>query len=81
MVDAIVLPLLGLMSLVWSKVSQGDVARFAENQFLLSLIVITIVTLRTVINCDDVWLVHTLTLSAMIVGSLAIPNRDASVVL
>lgn len=79
MVDAIVLPFLGLMSLVWSKVSEGEVARFAEKQFLLSLVVITIVTLRTVIYCDDVWLVHTMTLSAMIVGALAIPNRDTSV--
>ena len=81
MVDAIVLPLIGLISLFWSKVSQGEVARLAEKQFLLSLIVITIVTLRTVVNCDDVWLVHTLTLSVMIVGALAIPNRDTSVAL
>ena len=81
MIDAILLPFLGLTSLVWSKISQGETARFAEKQFLLSLVVITIVTLRTVIYCDDVWLVHTFTLSAMVVGALAIPNRDASVAL
>ncbi|NND96302.1 MAG: hypothetical protein HKN47_03105 [Pirellulaceae bacterium] len=79
MVDVIVLPLLGIWSLVWSKVRQGEAARRAERQFLLTLVVITIVTLRTVINCDDVWLVHTITLAVMIVGALAIPNQDVSV--
>ncbi|MGB7344842.1 MAG: hypothetical protein WBD20_11545 [Pirellulaceae bacterium] len=79
MLDAIVLPLLGIWSLVWSKISQGENARRAERQFLLVLVVITIVTLRTVINCDDVWLVHTMTLAMMIVGALSIPDQDTSV--
>lgn len=79
MLDAIVLPLLGIWSLVWSKICVGDDARRAERQFLLVLVVITIVTLRTVINCDEVWLVHTMTLAAMIIGALAVPSQDASV--
>ncbi|WP_419189938.1 hypothetical protein [Stieleria marina] len=81
MLDAIALPALGIWALVWSKICQGEDARRAERQFLLVLVVITIVTLRTVINCDDVWLVHTMTLAMMIVGALAIPNQDASVAL
>lgn len=81
MLDAVVLPCLGLWSLVWSKIGQGEDARRAERQFLLVLVVITIVTLRTVINCDDCWLVHTITLATMIVGALAIPDQDASVAL
>ncbi len=79
MLDAVVLPLLGIWSLIWSKICQGESRRRAERQFLLVLVVITIVTLRTVINCDDVWLVHTLTLAMMIVGALAVPDPDASV--
>lgn len=79
--DAIVLPLVGLWSLIWIKICSGEESRSAERQFLLTLVVITIVTLRTVINCDDVWLVHTLTLSIMIVGALAIPGNKRSIVL
>ena len=80
-IDAIGLPLLGVFSLIWNKLGSGDGARIAERQFFVTLVVITIVTLRTVINCDDVWLVHMLTLATMVVGGLAIPNQDASVAL
>ena len=79
MVDAVFLPLLGIWALIWSKICHGEQARRAERQFLLTLVVITIVTLRTVINCDDVWLVHTITLSVMIVGALVVPSQDTSV--
>ena len=43
------------------------------------LAVMTIITLRTVINSDEVWLVHTATLAIMIVGSLVIPNQQSTV--
>ena len=71
---AIILPLIGIWSLVWTKICPVKEARRAEIQFLLTLVVITIVTLRTVIDCDDVWLVHTITLAGMIVGALAVPG-------
>ena len=80
MLDAIIMPLIGCGALLMSKVSRGEMARWAERQFFATLVVITLVTLRTVIHCDDVWLVHTMTLSAMIVGALLIPNQDSSVV-
>ncbi len=79
MLDVIVLPLLGLGSMVWSKIAQGEDARCAERQFLLVLVIFTLVTLRTVINCDDHWLIHTVTLATMIVGALAVPSQRTSV--
>lgn len=78
--DAILMPLIGCAALMTSKLSHGEVARWAERQFLATLVVITLVTLRTVIHCDDAWLVHTITLAAMIMGALMIPNLDSSVV-
>ena len=80
MLDAVFLPMLGIWSLIWSKISFGEAARRAERRFLLTLIVITMVTLRTVVKCDDAWLVHTITLAVMVVGALAIPNQDSLVV-
>ncbi|MFK8111034.1 MAG: hypothetical protein AB8B91_02465 [Rubripirellula sp.] len=77
--DAIILPLIGGLALLVAKLSQGESKRWAERQFFVVLVAITLVTLRTVIHCDEVWLVHTTTLASMIVGSLVIPSLDASV--
>lgn len=78
-VNALVLPAIGLSLLLMSKLAVGVAARRAERRFLAALLVMTIVTLRTVITCDDLWLVHTATLSMLIVGALLVPNQDASV--
>jgi len=79
LLDAIILPVIGGVSLLLSKISHGETARHWEKQFLLTLVVITIVTLRTVAHGDVTWLIHTLTLAGMIVGSLMVPNRDATI--
>ena len=78
-VNALVMPLIGITALVLSKVSQGEGARRAERNFLVTLVLITVLTLRTVIHCDDLWLVHTMTLAVMIVGALLIPSQDSPV--
>ena len=80
MMDLIMMPMIGCGALIMSKVIRGEMARWAERQFLATLVVITLVTLRTVIHCDDVWLVHTTTLAVMIVGALLMPNLETSVV-
>lgn len=77
--DAIILPLIGGIALLFAKFSQGESRRWAERQFFVTLVVITLVTLRTVIHCDEFWLVHTATLGSIIVASLVIPSVDASV--
>ena len=59
-----------------AKFSQGDAARWAERQFFVVLVVITAVTLRTVIACHEIWLIHTTTLGSLIVSALVIPSHD-----
>ena len=75
-IDAIMMPLIGGLALLMAKVSHGDLARWAEKQFFAVLLVITIVTLRTVITCNEIWLVHTTTLGSLIVCSLMIPGHQ-----
>ena len=77
--NAFVFPLLGGVLLLMSKLTSGDAARRAERRFLAALVLMTIVTVRTVIRCDEIWLVHTTTLSLLIVGALLIPTQDPSV--
>ena len=76
--NGLLLPLIAGVTLVIAKLSRGEAARRAERQFLATLVVMTMITLRTVITCDDVWLVHTATLGIMIVGALVIPSQEAS---
>jgi len=76
-VNAISLPLIGGLSLLLAKLSIGDAARLAERHFFVTLVVITGVTIRTVIHCDEIWLVHTMTLAMMIIGALVIPSQEA----
>jgi hypothetical protein len=74
--DTIILPLIGGIALLTAKLSVGNAQRIAERNFFAALIVITAITLRTVITCDEIWLVHTTTLGLMIVGSLVIPSQE-----
>ena len=75
--DTLLMPLIGGIALLTAKLSVGEAARTAERNFFAALIVITAITLRTVITCDEIWLVHTTTLALMIVGSLVIPSQDS----
>ena len=74
----ILFPCAGGYTLLATKLSSGEARRIAERQFLATLVVITLFTLHTVVTCDGAWLLHTLTLSTMIVGALALPSHDAS---
>lgn len=78
-VDVIILPLLASLALILAKFSRGEAARWAERHFFGVLVVFTMVTLRTVITCDEVWLIHTTTLGSLIVASLVIPGHDTSI--
>lgn len=75
--DTLFMPLIGGIALLTAKLSVGEAARTAERNFFVALIVITAITLRTVITCDEIWFVHTSTLGLMIVGSLVIPSQDS----
>lgn len=71
-------PVVGSVALLATKLSSGETRRFAQRQFIASLIVVTMVTLHTVATANDAWFVHTLTLATMTVGALALPNHDTS---
>ncbi|GAA5511011.1 hypothetical protein [Novipirellula caenicola] len=78
-VDAIILPLLALGILFFSRISHGDWARWAERQFYIALLVMTFMTMRTVSLSGDAWLVHTGTLGIMIIGSLVVRTQSTPV--
>lgn len=77
LIDAVILPLLGCIALFFAKFRHGEAARWAERQFMGVLVVMTLVTLRTVIECHDVWLVHTMSLGTLIIASLMIPSQES----
>ncbi|WP_182871385.1 hypothetical protein [Stieleria mannarensis] len=77
-VDAIALPILGLWALLSTKLSVGEALRRAERRFMIALVIISLVTLRTVMRLDEVWLIHTLTLASMVLGVFTVPSREGA---
>ncbi|MEM9368827.1 MAG: hypothetical protein AAGD07_22780 [Planctomycetota bacterium] len=73
---AICLPFLAMASLLASKLASPTAARRAERRFLSMLIVMTLVTAHTVAHADAAWLIHTVTLSMMVVGALLVPSHS-----
>lgn len=77
LIDAIILPLLGCIALFFAKFRHGEAARWAERQFMGVLVVMSLVTLRTVIECHDVWLIHTTSLGTLVIAALMVPSQEA----
>ena len=78
LVDALALPPLGLWALLATKLSVGQSLRRAERSFIVALVVISLVTLRTAARLDEVWLIHTVTLALMILGVFMVPSREGA---
>ncbi|MCA9136030.1 MAG: hypothetical protein KDB00_04705 [Planctomycetales bacterium] len=78
LVDAFALPILGLWALLSTKLAVGESLRRAEKRFLAALVIITLFTMRTVLFLDDVWLIHTMTLAAMVLGVFLVPSREGA---
>ncbi|MCC9603233.1 hypothetical protein LOC67_22010 [Stieleria sp. JC731] len=72
---ALTLPVVGLWALLSTKLSVGEELVRAERRFITTLIVTSLITLRTVAGLHDAWLIHTVTLAAMILGVFIIPGR------
>ncbi|SMP75298.1 hypothetical protein SAMN06265222_1196 [Neorhodopirellula lusitana] len=70
------LPMLAMLALLVAKLSTGTAARRAERRFLALLIVMSLVTAHTVMTQNAAWLIHTTTLSLMVVCSLWIPGQS-----
>ncbi|EMI41029.1 MULTISPECIES: hypothetical protein [Pirellulaceae] len=73
--SALGLPMVALLALLLAKLTTGTAARKAERRFLAVLVVMTLVTAHTVMMQNAAWLIHTTTLSLMVVGSLWIPGQ------
>lgn len=71
------LPIIAMAALMVAKLTTGTAARRAERRFLALLIVMSLVTAHTVMTQNAAWLIHTATLSLMVVGSLWIPGQHA----
>lgn len=78
-VNALGLPVLGLVSLLASKLAQGPAKRQAERLFLAALALVTVVTIRTATLSDPAWLAHSLTLMLMVVGAVFVASPAATV--
>ncbi|MEO1529743.1 MAG: hypothetical protein AAFX06_30360, partial [Planctomycetota bacterium] len=57
-VDAIAIPLVGLWALLAVKLTIGAPLQRAQRRFFIALVVISLITLRTVAVMDDAWLIH-----------------------
>ncbi len=71
------LPMIAIAALMLAKLTTGTAARRAERRFLAVLVVMSLVTAHTVMTQNAAWLIHTATLSLMVVGSLWIPGQQA----
>ena len=72
------LPIVATCSIA-SLVTCGQERRsIAEAQFFASLLFAILMTTMTVAHADDCWLVHTVTVAAMVLGALVLPRRCAT---
>ena len=71
----VLVPMIGLASLLHSKLSVGPAARRCERRFLAVLITLTAITAVTATGAGEGWLLHAGTLAVMIVGGLALPGH------
>jgi hypothetical protein len=72
-IELCLLPLLAVVCLVASKITQGPRGRLAERFFVAILLLATFACLRTMLAGETLWLVHAVTMALMIVGSVSVP--------
>lgn len=75
--EAFSLPLLASLTLGISKLTIGATAQAARRWFIGVLVAVTLITCRTVVNCDPSWLMHTVAVSMLFVGAILIPDRES----
>lgn len=72
-----IVPVIGAFALFSAKLAQGDSIPKAQRRFLTCLVAVTLLTVRTVMYCDECWLIHMLTLAGMVVGAMALPDQES----
>ena len=78
LMEAMFVPAIGIVVLMLAKLTEGHQARKSERTFYVSLVIMTVITARTVALQDPCWLIHTGTLGMMVVGALTIPPQPNS---
>jgi hypothetical protein len=78
--ECVLLPMIGLVSLILVHTCDEKTRVFAERQFLATLIFVTFMTLRTVISLEPTWLIHTGTLGTMVIAALVTPAQYSETV-
>lgn len=77
-VSIFLIPCLGAGALISAKLATGDRVDRARRRFMTCLVAITLLTVRTVVVCDECWLIHMMTLAGMVVGAMALPDQEVS---
>ncbi|WP_164104315.1 hypothetical protein [Candidatus Laterigemmans baculatus] len=70
---AFALPLLGVLTLLTSKIASGAAGAMAQRLFFATLLLATVATFRTMMAGEPQWLSHSLTIAVMVVGAVAVP--------
>jgi len=73
---SLVVPVIGLTSMLVSRCSRADRWQRCDQWYFAALVLVTLTTVRTMLAQDPAWLIHGLTLGAMIVGGVAVPTPD-----
>lgn len=71
--EVYLLPLVGIVLLITSKVSHSQIGKHAESFFLGVLLLATFATFRTMLGGETIWLMHAVTMAVLIVGAVSIP--------
>ena len=71
---AFALPLLGVGSLLTSKIATGAAGATAQRLFFATLLLATVATFRTMMAGEPAWLSHSLTMAVMIIGAVCVPT-------
>lgn len=70
---AFALPILGVVTLVSSKIATGPAGATAQRLFFATLLLATVATFRTMMAGEPEWLSHSLTMAVMILGAVCVP--------
>jgi hypothetical protein len=70
---ALVVPLIGLGSMLASRCARCEQLQRLDQLFFAALVLVTLTTVRGLLTHDPSWLVHGLTLGAMIIGGVSLP--------
>lgn len=67
------LPLIGVVTLLVSKIATGVAGATAQRAFFAIFVLATVATFRTMMAGEAAWLTHALTMAVMFIGAASVP--------